>query len=105
MPRPRFSTAISTGVFFAARPAVLAGRDAAEVALVDLYFTGELVAAGRDHRPPELVQPGPGGLVRAERERVLQAERADAVFLVGDVPGGREPERKRPGRASEDRPR
>ena len=84
---------------------VFARRDAADVRLVDLDLAGELVAARTHHRPPELVQPRPRRFVGAELERPLQPKRADTALLVGDLPGGREPERKRRARAGEDRAR
>ena len=51
-------------------------RQTPYVALVHLDLSRESVAAGSHHRPPELVQPRLGSLVRAESKRVLPAERA-----------------------------
>jgi hypothetical protein len=113
MPRPRFSTAIATAVFFSAPRPGLPGAtppmklsSTSELDLdLDLELAGEPVPARAHHRPPELVQPRPRGLVGAERERPLQAERAHAALLVRDVPSGSEPERQRRAGAGEDRAR
>ena len=55
----------------------------------------EAIAARADHRPAQLVQPGPGRLVAAQTEHPLQAQRADAVLLAGDEPHGEKPHPQR----------
>ena len=77
--------------------------DAADQRLVDLDGTVEQLAAGTDHRAAQLVQPRPCGLVAAESEHALQAQRADAVLLVDDVPDRREPADQWRPRAGQDR--
>ena len=51
----------------------------------------EAIAAGANHCPAQLVQPGPGRLVAAQPQHTLQTERADAVLLAGDEPHRKEP--------------
>ena len=68
-----------------------AGPHAADIGLVDLDGVLEQLASGQHHRPAQLVQPRPGGLVAAELQHVLQPERGDTILLVDDVPDRREP--------------
>jgi hypothetical protein len=84
--------------------AALARPRRTDVGLVDLDGAGEQLAAGQHHRAAQLVQPRPRGLVAAESEHALQAERADALLLVDDVPDRREPALQRQSAAVEDRP-
>lgn len=51
------------------------------------------------------MEHGPRGLLRAEAQHPLQAERRDAVLLAGQVPGGEEPGGERRPRGVEDRAR
>src|SRR5512144_1311733 len=68
---------------------------AADVSLVDLDLAGEAIAARADHRPAQLMQPGPGRLLAAQAEHALKAQRADAVLLAGDEPHGEKPHPQR----------
>ena len=64
--------------------------DAADEGLVHFDGARERLAVGHDHRPAELVEPSPGGLVlHAHRARDFQ--RCDALLAVGDPPGHAEP--------------
>src|SRR5271165_2010892 len=76
-------------------PAALASFHTADIGLVHLYRAAERVPSGADHRPAQLVQPGPGRLVAAEAENTLQPQSADAVLLVGDIPHRHEPHSQR----------
>src|SRR5271157_52540 len=75
--------------------AALASFHTADIGLVHLYRAAERVPSGADHRPAQLVQPGPGRLVAAEAENTLQPQSADAVLLVGDIPHRHEPHSQR----------
>src|SRR5713226_1578131 len=86
-------------------PAALAFLDAADIGLVHLHCSAERVPSGADHRPAQLVQPCPGGLVAAEAENTLQPQGADAIFLVGDIPHRHEPHPQRLAGVLKDRPR
>jgi len=68
---------------------------AADVGVVNLDLAAETIAAGADHRSPQLMQPCPGCLVAAQAEHPLQARRADAVLLAGDEPHGEKPHPQR----------
>ena len=57
----------------------------------NLDLAGKAVAAGPHHGPPQLVQPGPGGLVAAEAEGTLQPQGAHPVLLAGHEPHRQEP--------------
>src|SRR5208337_2625406 len=85
-------------------PAALASFHTADIGLVHLYRATERVPSGADHRPAQLVQPGPGRLVAAEAENTLQPQSADAVLLVGDVPHRHEPGSQRLAGVLKDRP-
>ena len=63
--------------------APLAFFRAAHIGFVGLDLAGKVVAAGPHHGPPQLVQPGPGGLVAAEAEGTLQPQGAHPVLLAG----------------------
>ena len=66
--------------------APLAFLRAAHIGFVGLDLAGKAVAAGPHHGPPQLVQPGPGGLVAAEAEGALQPQGAHPVLLAGHEP-------------------
>src|SRR5712692_7962885 len=57
-----------------------------------------------DHRPPQLVQPGPGRLVAPQSQNALQAERTGTILLAGDVPHGAKPRHQRFARVLKNRP-
>ena len=73
------------------RTAPLAFFRAAHIGFVGLDLAGKVVAAGPHHGPPQLVQPGPGGLVAAEAEGTLQPQGAHPVLLAGHEPNRQEP--------------
>ena len=84
-------------------PAPLALFRAAHIGFVDFDRAAEAIPPRPHHRPAQLVQPRPGGLVAAEPEHPLQTESADAVLLAGNEPHGHEPGPERLARALEDR--
>ena len=71
--------------------ASLAFFRAAHIGFVGLDLADKAVAAGPHHGPPQLVQPGPGGLVAAEAEGALQPQGAHPVLLAGHEPHRQEP--------------
>ena len=77
-----------------------AARDAglflAQVGLIDLDVTSELVPVGSDHRPPQFVQPAPSGVIASQAQGALQTQRAGPRFLARDFPGGQEPQPQLP---------
>ena len=83
-------------------PAPLVLFRAAHIGFVRFHRATEAIPPRADHRPAQLVQPRPGGLVAAEPQRALQTEGADAVLLAGDEPHGHEPGPERLARAFED---
>ena len=56
--------------------------DTADVGLIDLDVSAEPVAAGAHHRHAEAVQHRPGGLVGAQPERALDAQRETPCFWL-----------------------
>ncbi len=86
----------------AGRPALARGA-AAHEALVELHHATEQFAVGADHGPAQFVQPRPGGLIRAESQRVFQPLSGHPVLLRGDEPNRRKPRRQRRVRAVKDR--
>ena len=79
--------------------------NSADIRLANLDLVSEPISARSHHRAAKLVQPSPGRLVAAQAEHPLQAKGADALLLVGHVPGGGEPGPERTPRVLEDRPR
>ena len=61
-----------------------AGLRAADQGLVGLDPVGERLAVRPDHRAPDLVQPGPGGLVAAEAHLPLELHGRDPALARGD---------------------
>ena len=76
-----------------------------QVGLVDLDHALQAIAIGPHHRSAKPVQHRPGGLVAAQPEHPLQPESADALLLVGQVPGRGQPDPKRGAGLVEDRAR
>jgi hypothetical protein len=66
-----------------AAPAI-AGRDAADVALIYLHDAAEQVGAGLRRRPSDLVQDDPRRVVAAEPKCRLDALRTDSALLARD---------------------
>src|SRR5262249_11074215 len=56
----------------------------ADISLVGLDPSAQGLAAGPDHRPADLVQPGPGRLIAAETHLPLQLQGRDATLAGGD---------------------
>ena len=90
------------GLLLGPAPALAVGR-AADVGLVHLHLARQRGAARVHHAPAELLEPRPGGLVRAEaqlplkllraqpllaRHHEVQGEEPDAQPLAGAVEGG-----------------
>ena len=76
-----------------------------QVGLVDLDHALQSIAIGPHHRPAKPMQHRPGGLVAAQPEHPLQPQGADALLLVGQVPGRSQPDPKRGAGLVEDRAR
>src|SRR5439155_16235387 len=91
-------------LFLAAAP-VAAGRLRADKGLVDLKLAYQPVTPRAYHRPAQLVQQRPGGLVARQPERTLERERAHARLLIRHIPGGGEPGHERQTRVGQDRAR
>jgi len=68
---------------------------AADIRFIHLDVSRQRIAAGADHRPSQLMQPGPGGFVAAQTQGALQTQGADPRFLVRDPPHRAEPRRQR----------
>ena len=75
------------------------------IGFVHLDQAPQPIPARPDHRPPEFVQHGPGGLVAAQAQDPLQSQGADAIFLTGDMPHGPKPSGQGQVRVLEDRAR
>ena len=58
-----------------------------------------------DHRPSQLVQPGPCRLIAPQPQDALQSQNAGAVLLAGYEPDGQKPGPQRGPRSLEYRPR
>jgi hypothetical protein len=65
--------------------------------LVDLDALGQRLAGRPDHRPADLVQPGPGGLVAGEAHLPLQLGGGDPALARGHQVDRQKPARQ-PGR-------
>ena len=72
--------------------------------LVHFDVVGEPVPAGPHHRPSQFVQPGPGRLVAAQAQHLLQRQRARPGLLTGDGPHRSKPDGERAAGVLEDRP-
>ena len=86
-------------------PATSTFLDAANVGLIDLDDAIEPITTRTDHRPAELVQPGPRRLVALQAQIPLEPQGVRPVLLTRDLPGRQEPVPKRTARAVEDRSR
>ena len=75
------------------------------IRFVDLDHAREQLAPRQHHRTPKLVPPRPRGLVATQPEHALKSERGDALLLIDDVPGRREPAHQRRARPGENRAR
>lgn len=84
-------------------PTLLAFLRGADIGLVHLHLAMQAVATGTDHRPPQLVQPGPRRLVAAQPQHTLQAQGAHPILLAGDEPHRQEPQPQGLARPFEDR--
>ncbi len=78
--------------------------DAPDERLVHFDVAGEPVPAWPHHRPSQLVQPGPGRLVAAQAQHLLQRQRARPGLLTGDGPHRPKPDGERAAGVLEDRP-
>jgi hypothetical protein len=76
----------------------------ADVGDPQLDLSSQTVAVGADHGRPELVHPGPGGVVTAQTKLLLEAESAHPKPLIGHVPHGLEPNQERTSAAVENGP-
>ena len=91
MPRPRCSATTATMALLSTARPRLPSSGPPTIGFVGLDLAGKAVAAGPRHGPPQLVQPGPGGLVAAEAEGTLQPQGAHPVLLAGNEPHRQEP--------------
>src|SRR5271166_3430590 len=62
-----------------------------DIGFVHLNLAMKVVPARADHRPPQLVQPGPGRPVAAKAKDALEAQGADTILLARDKPHRQEP--------------
>lgn len=85
--------------------ALVARRFPAEVDLVELNRPPERTVIGIDQQGPQLVQPGPRRLVRAEAQQPLQILRADAGLARQHLEQRAKPQPQRLARTMQDRPR
>ena len=90
--------------FFLGSAATDAILEAPDVRLVHFDVAGEPVPAGPHHRPSQFVQPGPGRLVAAQAQHLLQRQRARPGLLTGDGPHRSKPDGERAAGVLEDRP-
>lgn len=93
-PLPRTSIATPTSVFEPGPRPLFPRLHAADPALVDLDLCLQGLALGGDHRPAQLLQHQPGGLI-ADAELALELLRRDPGVVGGNQVGGPEPEAKR----------
>lgn len=77
----------------------------ADEGLVDLDLTPKGFTLRRHHRPAQLLQDEPRGLIARDPELALKLDRRDPGRVGGDQVGGPEPEPKRCPGAVHDRPR
>ena len=77
----------------------------ADEGLVHLHRPVQPLPARSHQHRPQAVQHRPRGLVGADFERPLQAQRRDAVLAAGEQPAGGEPHRQRRPGPVEDRAR
>lgn len=77
----------------------------ADVGLIDLHSSLKPLAARAHEHRAQAVQHRPGGLVGADLQRALQAQRRDPVLLAGEQPARHEPHGQRRARLVEDRAR
>ena len=75
---PRFSTAIMTGTFSVEAPP--ASGAAPDERLIDLNHPRQQLTVRAHDRPPQLVQPRPGGLIRSQAQHVVQVLRRRTVL-------------------------
>jgi len=61
------------------------------IGFVHLHGSGQPVPPWPNHRSPQFVQPGPGGLIAAQAQDPLHSQGAYAVLLARDVPHGAKP--------------
>jgi hypothetical protein len=71
----------------------------ADIELVDLDLLAQQGALGRDHRPAQLLQDQPRGLIPREAELALQLLGGDPGVMGGDQIGRPEPQPQRHARA------
>src|ERR1700693_886818 len=72
--------------------------------IINLHFTAQRFAPDVDHRPPELMENHPGGLVAGHSELALEQERRDAALVCGHQVGGPKPKGERSLRVVKDSP-
>jgi hypothetical protein len=65
--------------------------NAAHIGFIDLDRSTEMIPPWPHHGRAQLLQDGPCCLIASQPQQALQAECADAMLLVGHVPGSGEP--------------
>ena len=78
---------------------------AANVGFVYFHSTREPLTARAHEYRTDAVKHGPGGLVRTNLQRPLEAQRRDTVLRRGEMPADSEPDAQRRAGAMEDRAR
>ena len=95
-PFPRTSTAPTTNALHTScRPPFEASFGAADVDLIHLNLLLQSFAVGPYHRPPQLVEHGPGRLVGVQAELPLQLQCRETRCVRGDQVRRPEPEGER----------
>ena len=75
----------------------------AEIGFVHLHSARQPVSSRSHHRPPQLMQPSPSGLVAPQAEDALQAQSTPSALLAGHEPHRLKPGSQRLPRAFENR--
>ncbi len=71
------------------------GPFSTNVSFVDFYSTRKTITIWSHHCSTQFVQPGPSSMVTPQTKNPLEAQSADTVFLVNNVPNRPEPNPQR----------
>jgi len=75
-------------------PTPLARFLSSQITLIDFYKAFQSVPPRSNHRPTQLVHPGPCRLVAAQSQLPLDGQRTDPILLARDMPHGAKPQRQ-----------
>ena len=86
-------------------PATFSGPYTPNIRLIDFHNARKTIAARSYHSNSQLVKPCPNRFITAQPQSPLQAQRANAVLLIGDIPYCPKPQPQRLASTLKDRPR